>query len=443
MQDKLKPYPQYKESETTWLGQVPYNWNITRLGAMFIERKEKVSDKDFSPLSVTKNGILPQLVTTAKTNDGDNRKKVCQGDFVINSRSDRKGSSGLSSLTGSVSLISTVLQPNGYNNKYSHYLLKSQSFQEEFYRIGQGIVADLWSTKYSEMRSILTPIPDIEEQHQIARYLDWKTTQISKFIKAKKRMIELLKEQKQVTINDAVTGKIDVRTGKLYPKYKDSGVEWLGMVPEEWEVRKLKYIAKLKSGDGITSEKITDTGDYRVFGGNGIRGFTTSFTHEGSFVLIGRQGALCGNINYASGKFWASEHAVVVSPISITDTVWLGETLRTMNLNQYSIAAAQPGLSVERILNLSMPYPVLEDQQAISNFISKEIFKLNSITSSTMNEISLLQEYLNRLIADVVTGKIDVRDVVVPENADDTSDAMDVIVEEEYVEGTDEQFVNE
>lgn len=259
MQNRLEPYPQYKESGTPWLGQVPHSWNVTKLGAMFIECTEKVSDKDYSPLSVTKNGILPQLETAAKTNDGDNRKKVCEGDFVINSRSDRKGSSGLSALTGSVSVISTVLQPDGYNNKYSHYLLKSQPFQEEFYRVGHGIVADLWSTKFSEMRSILTPIPGIEEQYQIARFLDWKTSQIFKFIKAKKRIIELLKEQKQVIINDTVTGKIDVRTGKPYQKYKDSGVEWLGMVPEEWEIFPIKHLANFnpsKEETGFNPESI-------------------------------------------------------------------------------------------------------------------------------------------------------------------------------------------
>ena len=90
-------------------------------------------------------------------------------------------------------------------------------------------------------------------------------------------------------------------------------------------------------------------GDFPVYGGNGLRGYTTSFTHEGHYVLIGRQGALCGNINYAKGKFWASEHAVVASMIGKIDTYWLGELLRDMNLNQYSNAAAQPGLAVDRI----------------------------------------------------------------------------------------------
>ena len=122
----------------------------------FKERREKVSDKDFPALSVTKNGIVPQLDTAAKTDDGVNRKKVCQGDFVINSRSDRKGSSGASELHGSVSLINTVLRPQErVYTPFVHHLLRCQPFQEEFYRNGKGIVADLWSTNYSEMRDIL------------------------------------------------------------------------------------------------------------------------------------------------------------------------------------------------------------------------------------------------------------------------------------------------
>jgi len=131
-----------------------------------------------------------------------------------------------------------------------------------------------------------------------------------------------------------------------YPEYKASGVKWLGEVPGHWEVLKLKRICALRSGDGITSEDIAEEGDYPVYGGNGLRGYTSKFTHEGKYALIGRQGALCGNVNYANGKFWASEHAVVVSPIKMVVTTWLGELLRAMNLNQYSITAAQHGLAV-------------------------------------------------------------------------------------------------
>ena len=147
-------YPKYKDSGVEWLGQVPEHWDVKRIGYYFIERREKVSDKDFPALSVTKNGIVPQLDTAAKSDDGDNRKKVLKGDFVINSRSDRKGSSGASELDGSVSLICTVMCPQEQvHTPFVHHLLRSQPFQEEFYRYGKGIVADLWSTNYSESGS--------------------------------------------------------------------------------------------------------------------------------------------------------------------------------------------------------------------------------------------------------------------------------------------------
>ena len=152
-------------NKLAWLGNYPKHWKVTRLCNVFRERTEIVSDKEFMPLSVTMQGILPQLENIAKTDNGDNRKKVCVGDFVINSRSDRKGSGGISQYVGSVSVISNVLKANEhYNSQYTHYLFTNRMFQEEFYFHGKGIVADMWSTNYQNMRSIMIPVPPIEEQ---------------------------------------------------------------------------------------------------------------------------------------------------------------------------------------------------------------------------------------------------------------------------------------
>ena len=136
---------------------------------------------------------------------------------------------------------------------------------------------------------------------------------------------------------------------KAYSEYRDSGVEWFDSVPTHWDVKRISYISQLRSGDAIVSEKIEAEGDYPVYGGNGLRGYASNFNLDGEFILIGRQGALCGNINYGSGRFWASEHAVVVYPSLDVNIKWLGETLRAMNLNQYNVSAAQPGLAVANI----------------------------------------------------------------------------------------------
>ena len=160
-----------------WYGVLPTHWEAHKVSELFIERREKVSDIDFAPLSVSKGGVVPQIATVAKSNAGDNRKLVRKGDFAINSRSDRRGSSGISECDGSVSLINIVLTPREETNgKYWHYLLKCHDFIEEYYRNGRGIVADLWTTRYDEMKTIWLPCPPREEQDQIVRYLDWKVS---------------------------------------------------------------------------------------------------------------------------------------------------------------------------------------------------------------------------------------------------------------------------
>lgn len=206
----LDPNAKMKPSGISWIGEIPENWEVSKIRSLFRERNEKVSDKDWEALSVSKDGILPQLSTAVKTDNGDNRKKVCKGDFVVNSRSDRKGSCGFSDYDGSVSLINIVLKPINVLGKYYHYLFRSNDYIEEFYRNGKGIVADLWTTRYSEMRNIAVPLPPISEQKRIADYIEAETSKIDKLIVDKTREVELLKELRQRTISDAVTGKIKV-----------------------------------------------------------------------------------------------------------------------------------------------------------------------------------------------------------------------------------------
>ena len=188
-----------------------------------------------------------------------------------------------------------------------------------------------------------------------------------------------------------------------YPAYRDSGVEWLGELPEHWELTLLRRAVRLKAGEGITSEEIEEEGDYPVFGGNGTRGYTTSYTHEGEFVLIGRQGALCGNVHLARGKFWASEHAVVATPANEISVAWLGHTLDMMRLNQYSDAAAQPGLAVDRIRSLPLPLPPLDEQRAIAAYLDRETERIDALVAKKRLLIERLEEYRTALITRTVT----------------------------------------
>ena len=208
----INPNVPMKDSGISWIGQIPEHWSVSKISDIFKERREKVSDKDYQALSVSKQGITLQLESAVKTDNGDNRKKVCVGDFVVNSRSDRKGSCGVSQFDGSVSLINIVLQPREeICGTYFHYLFRSNYYIEEFYRLGRGIVADLWTTRYSEMKNIYVPIPPKEEMEQIVHFIESKCQSIDSMISNLESEIAYLKEYKQSLIADAVTGAINVQ----------------------------------------------------------------------------------------------------------------------------------------------------------------------------------------------------------------------------------------
>ena len=195
-----------KPSGVEWIGDIPQEWEVSRIGYLFSERKVKVSDKEYEPLSVTMQGIVPQLSTAAKTDAHDDRKLVCNGDFVINSRSDRRGSCGISKYDGSVSLINIVLKPRiEISQQYYNWLFKSSAFSDEFYKWGHGIVDDLWTTNWQDMKHIYISLLPLPEQQRIAEFLDRKCAEIDSVISKTKATIEQYKSLKQSVITQAVT----------------------------------------------------------------------------------------------------------------------------------------------------------------------------------------------------------------------------------------------
>ena len=390
-----------KDSGIPWIGEIPAEWNLDLIGSLYTHRVEKVSDKDYPPLSVTKSGIVPQLETAAKTDDGDNRKLVKKGDFAINSRSDRRGSCGISPYDGSVSLINTILSPRiNMNPRFYNWLFHTDSFADEFYKWGHGIVDDLWSTRWQEMKKISIVVPTLVEQQAIADFLDKKCSEIDELISLQEKIIEELKAYKQSVITEAVTKGLNPDV-----PMKDSEFDWLDNYPSHWREGKIQYVALLSSGTNLTTEQITETGEYPVFGGNGCRGYYSSYNNEGEYVLIGRQGALCGNINLSYGKFWATEHAIVCYPKTNYSVHWFGYLLYSMNLNQYSLASAQPGLSVERIKQLFIPIPPVAEQQSIADYLDKKCEEIDSLISLKQSKIEQLKEYKKSIIFEYVTGK--------------------------------------
>lgn len=245
------------------------------------------------------------------------------------------------------------------------------------------------------------PLPPLTTQVVIANHLDRETARIDGLIAEKEHMLALLEEKRAALISRAVTRGLDPNA-----PLKPSGQKWLGEIPAHWETKKLKHVASLKSGETITADSFSDTSDFPVYGGNGFRGFTSEYTHVGDFVLIGRQGALCGNINYASGHFWASEHAIVATVKGRNDVFWLGELLRFMNLNQYSQSAAQPGISVEVVESLKIPVPPIPEQIEIAAYMKTESEYIDVIRGEIAKTTVLLKERRAALITAAITGQI-------------------------------------
>ena len=433
----MKKYSSYKDSGVKWLGQIPSHWEVKRLASFFTERRVKVSDKDYEPLSVTKLGIFPQLENVAKTNDGDNRKLVKKGDFVINSRSDRKGSSGVSNLDGSVSLINIVLEPRkSVVPSFVNYLLKSYRFVEEYYRNGHGIVADLWTTRYDEMKMIKLGIPPLSEQTLIATYLDTATAKIDAAILQQQKMIDLLKERKQIIINSAVTRGLDKNV-----KMKDSGVEWIGEIPEHWEVKPIIHFKSTEKnafvdgpfGSNLKSEHYIENGDVYVIESGMVttgkfinKGFKTiSLSH---FKTIERSECKPGDVIIAKigAKFGMAaelpniQKKCVVSGNSLKITLNQKIMLNTLFVYYMGLAktkngfiglyqeTAQPALSLGGLNNMNFPVPPIEEQKEIVDFMNFKLDKIDRAITNCDRQIALLQERKQIIINDVVTGKVKV-----------------------------------
>lgn len=423
----MQKYADYTPAQAAWLDELPSHWQCTKIGALFSERKSKVSDKDYAPLSVARIGVVSQLATAVKTDAGDNRKLVCAGDFVINSRSDRKGSCGVAKLDGSVSLINIVLTPrNGLSERYVHYLLRSQPFSEEYYRNGRGIVADLWTTRYSEMKSILLSVPPREEQDQIVRFLDWKVSNINKLINIKKKEIKAIDALKRSMVSHAITRGL---TADAPMKY--SGVKWLGDIPQRWYTVPLYAIAQVKSINNCIDLPLMS-----VYLDAGVVPFVereekrTNATSKdltnyqrvdpGDFVLNNQQ-AWRGSVGVSFHSGIVSPAYIVLSLDNTLDSHYANYLFRSRCMvDQYLVISRGVG-SIQRNLYWSalkrvvVPIPSKKEQMEIVEYLDGLNNKFDDTIKKLTEEVAVLEEYKNKIIADTVTGKIDVRGIDIPE----------------------------
>ena len=403
----------------SWIPQIPNHWNLMKVNALFQERKCKVSDKVFSPLSVTKKGILPQLEHAAKTNNGDNRKLVKAGDFVINSRSDRKSSCGVSQLDGSVSLINIVLIPREeLNGKYIHYLLRNYRFSEEYYRNGRGIVADLWTTRYSEMKSILIPVPPRTEQEQIVRFLDWKVSEINKLIGIERKKLEVLAEMIHSKFQDIILGSKEKITLKRLVSLEN---EFVKIESDNFYQKAGMY----NRGRGIFLREPVlgkDMGDSKFQRIHKDRLMISGqFAWEDAIYVTTKK----DEVGLASHRYYLLKSINSNVPVEYLFGYFFSmKGLSELQRCSHGAAGRNRPLNINELLRIKIP--VINDRDLIISFC-KIVRAYMEMRPIVLSKEKLLSELKNRIISDVITGKIDVRDVEIPEyeHIDDVVDDGD------------------
>ena len=419
-----------KDSGVEWIGEIPVDWELSKIGSVYDERNEKVSDKDFAPLSVTKQGIVPQLETAAKTDNGDNRKLIRKNDFVINSRSDRRGSCGISEYDGSCSLINTVLKPQtNMCNRYYGFVFKSDSFADEYYRWGHGIVDDLWSTKWTDMKSIYIPAPNIVEQEKIADYLDVKCSKIDEIIAKQQAIIEKLKEYKLSVITEAVTKGVNPDV-----EMKNSGYEYIGDIPIYWNVCRLRNYGSAQNGiskggeyfgtgypfvsygdvyrnyalpnvvDGLIKTTEEERKKYSVKEGDIFFTRTSETIEEVGFSAVCNK--TIPNATYAG---------FVIRVRPFIDMLMLGFAkyyFRSKHLRVYFAKemnlVTRASLGQDLLKSMPLLVPPKDEQYKIAEYLDKKCNLIDSNIYEKGRLIDKLQEYKKSLIYEVVTGKKEV-----------------------------------
>lgn len=374
---------------------------------------------------VTMQGILPQLDTAAKTDDGDNRKLVRKGDFAINSRSDRRGSCGISPRDGSVSLINLILAPRtSMNANYYNWLFHTPLFADEFYSWGHGIVADLWTTRWQEMKNIAIPTPPLAEQEAIAAYLDKKCCEIDELIEVEQQMISDLEAYRKSVITEAVTHGLNPDA-----PLRDSGVDFIGQVPEHWRVIPVQHFFEFRNGytPSKSNASFWSNGTIPWFrmedirrSGRFLKDALQYITPQamnnggkfeaGSFILaictasIGERALLIAD-SQANQRFTNLQIRKSLANCVDTQFVFYYMFILGKFCKETSIVTTFPYADMNRVKNFIVPTPTLAEQQAIAEYLDTKCAEIDELIKVKQEKIETLKQYRQSLIFEAVTGK--------------------------------------
>ncbi|ECC1871849.1 hypothetical protein FNY48_04240 [Campylobacter upsaliensis] len=394
----------YKPSGIEWLGEIPKHWEIRRLKYLFYISKEESRDEFPNVLSLTQNGIIERDITTNKGQLAQNYigyNIVKRGDIILNPMDLSSGYAAKSTFEGVISQAYVKIRPlKTLNLSYYESFFQNLYHYKILWHLGKGISYDhRWTLGNDVFLNIKIPLPPLQEQKEIAEFLDKKCEKIQNYIDKKQKLITLLQEKKQALINEVVTKGLNPNI-----EFKNSGIAYLGLIPHHWEVRRMKFMASIHNGREQT-EIADENGIYPIYGSGGILGKSMYFIYDKPSVLLGRKGTIDKPL-FVEEPFWTIDTMFYTSISKIVLPKYFYYLCLTIDFQFYISGSAIPSMTQYDLANISFALPPLQEQKQIANFLDEKCEKINSAIEKTKRQIELIKEYKNTLINEAVCGRV-------------------------------------
>ena len=404
----LRPYSAMKDSGVPWLGAVPQHWEVERGKWMFRRMDRPIRDADevvtcFRDGTVTlrKNRRVRGFTEALKESG---YQGIRRGDLVIHGMDAFAGAIGVADSDGKGTPVYSVCEPRlTAKAQYYAYLLREMARNQWIQALATGIRERSTDFRFDGFGSQPVAVPPFAEQAAIVRFLDHSDRRIRRYIRAKQKSITLLEEQKRAVIRIAMTRGLDPSV-----RFKPSGVAWLGDVPEHWEVRRLKWVTRLQRGYDLPADRRVP-GPVPVVSSGGFIDTHSESRCAGPGVVMGRYGSTDA-VFYVEQDFWPHNTSLFVTHFQGNTQKWCYYLLRSITKADHAGKSAVPGIDRNDLFQIVVSVPPVDEQREIVRTIEGATHDLDDAISVAQRAIALLREYRTRLIADVVTGKLDVRE---------------------------------
>jgi type I restriction enzyme S subunit len=410
----MRKYNSYKSSGVEWIGDIPEKWDLIKLkyisnlynGSSLNDNQKELfesSNMDDIPYVSTKD-----IDYNTQSIEYDNGLRIPKSNTSF--KLGKKGSFLLCIEGGSSGKKMGFLEQDVYfvnklccfepktNGKYQYYLIQTPLFQTQFYSSLSGLIGGV---SISLIRNFISITPPLQEQEQIVKYLDEKTSIIDKLISIKQRKVELLQEQRTTLINQVITKGLNPNV-----KMKDSGVEWIGEIPESWVIKKMKYFVRICNGGDFKDFTLED-GGFPVYGSGGIFSRSSKFIYDKISVLLGRKGSV-DKPKIVEEPFWCSDTTYYTKIKENVNPYYFFFLVQQIKFDLYTYGSTIPSMTKSVYDEMLFPYPNFQEQQEIVEYLDTHTKEIDDLVSMEQKKIELLKEYRQSLISEVITGKLKV-----------------------------------